>query len=110
MTEEVKKFVSKSVGIDQSKIKLSDRVEASFGLGGLDTVSFFEEFFIEFNIINPQDFNIELHAADEGMANIFLVIKAVFSKNIRRKLKKHDVTIEHLIKVAELKNWIEFKS
>lgn len=110
MIEEVKKFVSQSVGIDQTKIKLSDRVEESFGLGGLDTVSFFEEFFIEFNIINPQDFNIEVHAADEGMANIFLVIKAFFSKEARQKFKKYDVTIEHLVKVAELKRWIEFKS
>jgi len=109
MEKEVIKFVSQSAGVEEDKIKHSDTIEGSFGLGGLDTISFYEDFFETFKITNSQDFNIELYCANEGIGNVALLIKAIFSKHARKKLKKYDVTIKHLIKVAELKKWIDFK-
>jgi acyl carrier protein len=106
MEEKIKEFVSSRLGIPIEEITMESKMESDFGVAGLDTISFYEEFFRKFEIRNPEDFNIDRYVATENI-EIVLMIKSIFSQNSGQNLRIKEVSIEHLIKVAETKFWIE---
>lgn len=107
MKEEVLKFISECAGLSVDALKLSDRIEHEVGLSGLDVLTFYEDFFYKFKIINPDEFNIDKYWGGDGCFSFGVFIKSIFSKKIRESLKTYDVTILHLIKVAETKIWVD---
>lgn len=104
MKEKVKEFVSSRLGIPIEKITMNSKIESDFGIAGLDTISFYDEFFQEFEITNVESFDIDRYVTPENI-EIGLLIKSIFSKSARRKLKIEDVSIRHLTNVAETKYW-----
>ena len=108
MTQEEKVliFISKQTQIPVKEIKLDSLVEQDFSLASLDTIVFYEEFFKEFNIQNPQDFNSDNHITTTP-PKMSVLIKSIFDKDLKKKLKYKDVTVRHLIKIAQTKNWEE---
>ena len=105
MEEKVKEFVSSRLGVPKEQITMDSKIESDFGMAGLDTISFYDEFFQEFEIKNPEDFELDRYVTSENL-EIGLIVKSIFSKSARRKLKIEEVSINHLIKVAETKFWI----
>ena len=109
MLEKVIEFVSKATGVPANKITAESRFEDDFGMAGLDSMIFYENFFRDFKIQNPEEFNADRYISDDGFENFSLkqFIKAIFSKEARNKLRTKDVSVGHLAKVAELKKWFE---
>ena len=106
MKEKVKEFVSSRLRVPMDKITMKSKIESDFAMAGLDTISFYEDFFQEFEIKNPEDFELDRYVTSENL-EIGLMIKSIFSKSDRQKLEVEEVSIEHLVKVAEAKCWIE---
>ncbi len=106
MKEKVKEFVSSMLGVPKEKITLNSKIESDFGMAGLDTISFYDEFFKKFEIENPQDFELDKFVTSENL-EIGLIVKSTFSKSAREKLRIEEISINHLIKVAEAKFWTE---
>ena len=108
MTQEEKVFIfiSKQTQVPVEQIKLDSLVEQDFSLASLDTIVFYEEFFKEFNIQNSQDFNSDKYITS-APTKISVLFKSIFDKDFRQKLKYEDVTVRHLIKIAQNKNWEE---
>jgi len=105
MKDVVLKYVSEWTGVALNQIKLSNRVEQDFGLAGLDTLSFYEGFFEKFETKKPEDFKLDRYSSSEGLEDLGLVIKSIFSAKAKERLKADDVTIGHLLKVAEQCTW-----
>ncbi|MEH0157314.1 DUF1493 family protein [Limibacter armeniacum] len=106
MKEKVKEFVSSRLGVPKKQITMDSKIESDFGMAGLDTISFYHEFFKEFEIENPQDFDLDRYVTSENL-EIWLIVKSIFSKSAREKLRIEEVSINHLINVAETKFWTE---
>ena len=108
MTQEEKVFIfiSKQTQVPVEQIKLDSLVEQDFSLASLDTIVFYEEFFEEFNILNPQDFNSDKYITS-APTKISVLFKSIFDKDLRQKLKYEDVTVRHLIKIDQNKKWEE---
>ena len=109
MTERVIDFVTNNTGVAKAKINLDSKIESDFGMAGLDTISFYEDFFMEFEIKNPEDFILDNYVTSEGLSNLnlILIFKSIFSKTAREQLRIKEVSIRHLVKVAESKYWVE---
>lgn len=106
MLEEVIEFVALRCGIPKFKITKELKIESDFGMAGLDTIQFYEEFFEVFKIQNPEDFDMDRYVTSENL-EFKLIVKSLFSKIARQKFKTKDISIGHLAKVAETKYWVE---
>ncbi len=67
---------------------------------GLDAVVLMSDFFDEFDIINSEEFDIYSYFVEELSFIDFL--KKSYKK---RLIEKKDLTVDHIIKVAEQKKW-----
>ena len=108
MLELVKAFVSKKLGVPIYQIHEETTIESDLRIIGLDTISFFEEFFNEFKIENPEDFKTDLYVTPEVFDPIGAV-RSLISKEYRDKHKIKEVSISHLVMVAELRRWTDIK-
>ena len=106
MVEIVKAFISNNIGIDKSKLNEETKIESDVGMAGLDTLIFYENFFSEFKIDIPEDFNTDKYITSENL-QIGLFAKSVFSKEARKKLRTKENTIRHLTNVALKRKWYE---
>lgn len=107
MKKAVLDFISHATKMPVLDIKLSHRVEEDFGLAGLDTISFYEGFFEKFSVENPDEFVFDRHCAPEGLLMVKFWLTSIFSKKAREALKVYDVSIGHLMKVAQEKRWTD---
>lgn len=111
MISEVKQYISNCTSLNTGEVSLKHNIQAEYGLYGLDIIEFYEGFFTYFKIDNPEDFDLEMYSYPEGLErlwdNLISLILSPFSKKARKKRKIFDVTVEHLIKVAESKKWID---
>ncbi|MGB3779933.1 MAG: DUF1493 family protein [Tunicatimonas sp.] len=106
MLEKVICFTVSKLGTPNSDITKNSKIESDFGISGLDTISFYEEFFKEFGVKNSEAFKWDRHVSSENL-ELELLVKSIFSKQAREKLKTKDVSIKHLTKVAETKIWVD---
>lgn len=106
MLEKVIKFTAERMGNPHEHLSEHTKIEDDFGIAGLDTLTFYDDFFHEFNIENPGDFNVDKYMTSE-VPQFGLALKSIFSKAARDKLKVHTVTLGHLAKVAGHKRWVE---
>ncbi|GGG36088.1 DUF1493 family protein [Hymenobacter glacieicola] len=104
--EIVKIFVSNQLGIAKNKLSEDTRIEEDVRIAGLDTIIFYEDFFTQFQIANPQDFAVEKYVTNENFI-LFRLIKSIFSASERDKLKVKNIMIRHLTYVAMRKRWFE---
>ena len=76
----------------------------------MDAIGFMQNFFTEFHISNPEDFDLDAHI-DGGPD--FVPRPINWFKNIvikeRRKYLKPDVTLGHLDKVTSQRKWFNEK-
>jgi hypothetical protein len=103
--ERIKNFVSGKLGIDKSLLTESIKIEDDVGIGDLDTYTFYENFFDEFEIVNPDEFDINKYVTPDNQ--IVNLIKGIFSKRHREKLNVKTTTLKHLTEVAMAKKWFE---
>lgn len=106
MLEAVKSFVSVKLGASDRELSENTKIEEEFGIAGLDTIAFYENFFDEFHIVNPEDFNAIIYVTSENL-ELGRFIKSIFYKTEREKLRGKDATIGHLARVALMKRWFE---
>lgn len=106
MLDKVLTFVSVGLGIDKSKLTEQTLIEHDVGIAGLDTLTFYEEFFKEFGIVNPTDFNPDHYVTSEHLP-IALIIKSIFSAKARLALATKNTSIKHLTNVALKGKWYE---
>lgn len=106
MLKNVIDFISNHLGIDKSKLNENTKIEDDVGIAGLDTISFYEDFFCEFQIDNPHDFNSDKFISPENM-NFYSFFKSIFSKNTNKELEIENITIRHLTNVAIKRKWYE---
>jgi len=99
-------FITRKLGIDKSELTDKTTIEDDVGLAELDTYIFYDDFFVEFEISNPKDFNVDEYVSPT-IYSPFLILKGIFSKKARNKMKSKSTTIEHLTKVAMEKKWRE---
>ncbi|MDZ7900535.1 MAG: DUF1493 family protein [Arcicella sp.] len=104
--EKVIALVSAQTGIEESKLNENTKIEDDVGLVGLDTIEFYEEFFTEFQIDNPQDFDSNKYISPENI-DIFSILKSIFSKKTNHEFDLKNNTIRHLTNVALRKRWYE---
>lgn len=106
MFENIKKFVSEKTGVQLSELTRRTRVESDLGMGGLDTISFFDEFFFRFNVDLPKGFHFENYVQSE-IIRPFSFIKRLFSKQKQSEQKVIDLTLGDLERIALTGIWIE---
>jgi hypothetical protein len=106
MLDRIMTFVSDRLGVDKSKITEQTSIEDDFGIAGLDTLTFYEEFFTEFKISNPTDFNVGQYVTSENM-QVGVFIKSLFSTTTRKTFKTTSVSLKHLTNVALRRKWYE---
>lgn len=104
MLEVLNIFVSTKTGIEKSKLTEETKIEGDVGIAGLDTYQFYDDFFTEFKITNPSDFEVDEYVTSENL-EIGKLFNSIFSKTQRQKLKTKNNTIRHLINVAVAKKW-----
>ena len=110
MNSELIEFITRTTHLKASQIKPETRLAEDIGFYGLDAISFFEEFFKEFEIQNLDEFDVDLHI--DGSVD-FAPRPLNWIKNIlvkeRRKYLRPDVTMGHLEIVIETRKWINEK-
>lgn len=106
MLERVIALISVQTGIEESELNENTKIEEDVGLAGLDTIEFYEEFFTEFQIDNPQDFDSNKYISPENI-DLFSTLKSIFSKRVRHEFDLKNNTIKHLTNVALKKRWYE---
>ena len=106
MLDRVMSFVSDRLGVDKSRMTEKTSIEDDFGIAGLDTLTFYEEFFTEFGISNPTDFNADQYVTSENM-QIGVFIKSFFSTTTGKTFKTKSVSLKHLTNVALRGKWYE---
>jgi hypothetical protein len=104
MLDRIITFVSDRSGIEKSKLTENSLIEDEIGIAGLDTLTFYEEFFKDFEIDNPSDFNSHQYVTSENL-QIGLIIKSIFSTKARQTLKTKSVSVRHLVDVALKRKW-----
>lgn len=110
MNTELIEFIIKRTQLKPDEIKSETKLAEDIGFYGLDAISFFEEFFEKFKIINLDEFDVDLHI--DGSVDFaprpLNWIKNVLIKE-RRKYLTPDVTMGHLEKVINTGKWINLK-
>ena len=106
MLEKVKAFVVEKLGLALSGLTENTKLEQDAGLAGMETLIFYDDFFTEFRIRNPEDFNADRYVTSET-PEFGKVIRALFSKARRRELRARSVTLRHLAQVALRREWFE---
>ena len=104
MKEKVFEFLIQKLGVAYHDFNLNSKIESDFGLYGLDTFTFYEQFFKEFAIENLEDFEFDRYVSSENW-DIGLIIKSLFLNSAREKLMVKEVSIGHLVRVAETRLW-----
>ena len=89
------------------KKKVNKNIQGNFiinkiGFFGMDAVVIMSDFFDEFEIPNSEDFEIYSFFVEE--LSFIDFIKKGYKKRIK---DKKDLTISHLIEVAECKKWFD---
>ena len=107
MKEKVISFIASKTHMPKDKITLDSKMEGDFGMGDLDTGCFYEEFFLKFEICNTEDFDLGKYMTPDVFPSPWLLIKAIFSESARKQLRVEEVSVRHLIRVAEAKYWTE---
>lgn len=106
MFEEIKKFTSKKTGVDISELTRQTRVGGDLGIAGLDTISFFEEYFKTFQINFTNRFTFDKYVASE-VYKPFGFIKGLFLKRQKEKQKIIELTLGDLERTALTGTWNE---
>ena len=94
IAREVLIFVADQHHLEVADLHLDMRVESDFGMGSLDTICFYEDFFVRFDIQNADAFDWGKYV-DAKASGWF-------------PPKSHDPTLAHLVKCAEEKLWIDY--
>lgn len=102
----VKDFIVPRLGISANDVRMDSMVETDFGLGGLDTISFYNDFFEAFKIRNIDDFNYDNHVTPDRI-NHRLIFKSLFSRKSKLKSNYQDISVKHLINVIQIGTWVE---
>ena len=106
MLDRVMTFVSDRLGVDKSKLTENSLIEDDVGIAGLDTLTFYEEFFNAFKIANPNDFNSDQYVTSDNL-QIGLFVKSIFSTKARQLLRTKNISIGHLANVALKHKWYD---
>lgn len=106
MNSKLTDFVIKRTHLKALDIKPELKLAEDIGFYGLDAVSFFEDFFLEFDIKNHESFNFDLHidGGPDFALRPFNWLKNLFVKS-KRKYLSPDVSLRHLEKVIEKGEW-----
>ena len=110
MKTELIRFIKTRTHLNSNKIKPELRLAADIGLFGMDAIGFFEEFFKEFDINNPEEFDSDLYidgSVDFVPRPLKWVANLIFKE--RRKYVSPDVTLGHLDKVIQKGKWFDEK-
>lgn len=107
MKQELIDFIISKTHLKADEIKPELKLAQDIGFYGLDSISFFDEFFDKFEIQNTDEFDVDLYI--DGSVDFALEpikwIKNIFIKE-RKIYLRPDVTMGHLEKVIEAKKWI----
>ena len=107
MLDAIKDFVSLKLGIKKSLLTEQTKIEDDVCIAGLDTWTFYEYFFTEFEISNPPDFDLDRYASPEMVLDLKKLFKQLLSKSYRERTRRKNVTLKHLAVVALTKKWTE---
>jgi hypothetical protein len=101
--EIVKTFISSKTGINKLKLTEETKIEDDVGMAGLDTISFYEDFFSEFQIVH-EGFELDRYVTSENL-ELKGCFRSIFSKTYRQKNRTRNNTIRHLTHVVIAKKW-----
>lgn len=106
MNQRLKEFLVRKIGVSSEKLTPASRLSEDLGCAGLDAVTLFNDFFLEFDIKNIEEFDADLHIdfSVDFVQRPLSRLKNLFNKN-RWKYLRPDVTLGHLEKVIESGKW-----
>ena len=102
----LKEFITKRLGSREKYLNHSSGIEEFYGMAGLDSIVFYQDFVSEFRIEIPENWNIANHITSENI-NIRHHLKRFLSKSYRKKTKYLDLTIDDLEEMINSKKWID---
>lgn len=106
MLDAVRTFVSVRFGIEKSTLTECTSIEQDVQTAGLDTYTFYKEFFEEFHIGNPEEFEGSKYVASENL-ELGKFIRGLFSSKVRQENRVKAITLGHLARVGLAKTWFE---
>jgi hypothetical protein len=86
MLNKVIVFVAEHTGLNELQLNENTKIEDDVGLAGLDSIEFYEDFFTEFQIVNPQDFDSKKFVSPENI-DLIDCLRILFSKNVKQEFK-----------------------
>jgi acyl carrier protein len=101
LAEAVRSFVAEERGMKLKKVRMDSRLEEDLGMTGDDAAEFMEKFQEQFNV-DLSGFEFNKHFGPEGFNPFWLIQKPAWLANHG----KYPVTVEHLVRVVEAKEWI----
>jgi hypothetical protein len=102
--EEIKQFTSDKLGVDKETLNRQTMIEKDCGVSGLDTKTFYDNFFKKFNVQLPNGFPYDRFVESENF-ELFKFIKGLFLKTQKNKTIKIDLTLGELEQVALTGVW-----
>lgn len=105
MKRELVDFIVSRTHLKADEIKPELRLAEDIGFSGLDAITFFEDFFKEFEIQKLEEFDADLHIVGDLVLRPLTWIKNILIKD-RRKYLRPDVTMGHLEKVIDTGKWV----
>lgn len=102
----IKDFVSDKLGIPKALLTGLTKIEDDVAVAGLDTYTFYEDYSLEFQISNLEDFQAASYVTPESL-QVKQLLKSIFSRRERQKLLVKSNTLGHLTRVALTKRWFE---
>ena len=106
MNQKFAEFIFQQTGVRHEDQKPGLKLAEDIGFYGMDAITFFDNFFHEFQVKNLSEFDADLHidgSVDFAPQPINWVKNIVIKK--RRKYLNPDVTLGHLEKVAASGQW-----
>lgn len=107
MNQELIEFIVSRTEVKPDEIKPETKLAEDLEFYGLDAISFFEEFFAQFEIQDLDEFDVDLHI--DGSVDFaprpINWLKNMLSKE-RRKYLTPDVTMGRLEKVIAARKWV----
>ena len=107
MKLELINFIASRTNLKVDEIKPELKLAKDIGFYGLDAISFFEEYFEQFEIQNLENFDVDLHidGSIDFAPRPLSWLKSILIKDRRKYLCK-DVTMGHLDKIIDTRKWI----
>jgi hypothetical protein len=107
VSPELKEFLIKKYGSIGKPLTHNLGLEEYFGIAGLDTITFYNDFVSEFSIRIPNDWNIANHISSEVFYDLRHTLKRWVSKSYRNKTNYRDITLGELQEMIIAKKWIQ---